>query len=361
MTKAFVAFALAVAGCGPAPAPPSPVLAERSDSLAQALYRKFDLPGVSIAMALADGQSWRWQIGSADLENRRPVERSTVFRVGSVSKVFTASIAARLVAAGRLDLDAPISQYLPNLPAPYRTLTARLLGGHLAGVRHYGPGEFENRTHYASVSAGLAIFLKDTLITPPGTRYFYSTYGFNLLGAVLEAASGQTYAELLDREVSRPFNLRRTGLETAASDGQARPYTKDNSGKHLPSHQVDLSDRWPAGGVIASAEELAHFGLGVFTPGYLPDSVRAILLTQQHTADGASIQVGLGWRIARDSLGRRYMHHGGASTGGRAFILVYPDQGVAVAILSNTEANFGEAEALAFARLALDCRADCRP
>jgi serine beta-lactamase-like protein LACTB len=359
MTRRVLAFALAVAACGPSPAPPSPVVAERSDSLAQALYEKLDLPGVSIAVALADGQLWRWQIGRADLETGRRIERSTVFRVGSVSKVFTASIAARLVAAGRLDLDAPISRYLPRLPGPYRTLTARLLAGHLAGVRHYGPGEFENQTHYPSVPASLGIFLGDTLLTPPGTRYFYSTYGYNLLGAVLEAASGKSYGELLEQEVARPLELIRTGLEPGGGPAgdQARPYTRDSDGKYQPSHLVDLSDRWPAGGVISSAEELARFGLGVFAPGYLPDSVRALLLTQQHTSAGMPVPVGLGWRIATDSLGRRYVHHGGASTGGRAFILVYPDQGVAVAILSNTEAGFGEAEALAFARLALACGA----
>ena len=107
--------------------------------------------------------------------------------------------------------------------------------------------------------------------------------------------------------------------------------------------------------MVSSAEELARFGLGVFSlrlPARLgarpsPDSAAH----HRRNAHASSV---LGWRIAKDSLGRRYVHHGGASTGGRAFILVYPDQGVAVAILSNTEANFGEAEALAFARLALD-------
>ncbi len=355
MSRLVLAVLLGLAACGPAAAPPSPVVAERSDSLAEALYRKFDLPGVSIAVARGDGQSWRWQIGQADLTAGRPVVRTTLFRVGSVSKMFTASIAVRLVAAGKLNLDAPISRYIPSLPAPYRGLTARLLAGHLAGVRHYGAGEFENHTRYTSVAAGLAIFLKDTLLTPPGTRYFYSTYGYNLLGAVLEAASGRSYADLIEGEVARPLKLARTGLEPggAMSADQAQPYTRGDDGKYQPSHPVDLSDRWPAGGVISSAEELARFGLGVFSPGYLPEAIRALLLTPQHTTSGAPTPVGLGWRIAKDSLGRRYVHHGGASTGGRAFILVYPDQRVSVAILSNSEANFGEAEALAFARLAL--------
>jgi serine beta-lactamase-like protein LACTB, mitochondrial len=357
LTRFFFAGAVLAAACAPAAAPPHPPQAERSDSLAQALVTRFGLPGLSVAVARADGTSWRWQVGFANLATGRRVNRLTVFRVGSISKLYTAAITARLSARGKLDLDAPVTKYLPNLPAHYAGVTPRLLAGHLAGVRHYGAGEFENVTRYAGVPAALGIFINDTLLTRPGTRYFYSTYGYNLLGAVLEAASGRTFAQLLAEEVGRPLGLVRTVLEPYGGSGpdQATPYSRDREGKPVLARKVDLSDRWPAGGLIAPAEEVARFGLGMFRPGFLPGTVRETVLTSQRTAGGVATRVGLGWRIASDSMGRRYAHHGGASTGGRAFILVYPDQGVAVALLSNTEANFGEAEALAFARLALPC------
>ena len=343
------------AGCGSAAAPPHPVVAERSDSLARELSRRFNLPGVSIAIARRDGEIWQWQIGAADLESGRRISRETRFRVGSVSKLFTGAIAARLAASGVLDLDAPVSRYLSAVPPAYRAVTPRLLAGHLAGVRHYRLREFENQRSYPTVSASLGIFLQDSLLAPPGARYSYSTYGYNLLAAVLEAASERRFAMLLEEEVSRPLGLRRVMLEPSGrmADDQALPYARDSAGRHLPARTVDLSDRWPAGGLISSAEELARFGLGVFGSDYLPAAWREMLLTSQRTTAGVATRVGLGWRIATDSLGRRYAHHGGASTGGRAFLLVYPDQGVAVAILANTEANFGEAEALAFARVAL--------
>lgn len=340
---------------------PTSVLAQsswtdRADSLAESLFRRLNPPALSIAVARTDGQTWRAQIGSADLEAGQHAGRETRFRVGSVSKLFSAAIAARLVAAGRLDLDAPISRYLPNLPAAYRAVTARMLAGHLAGVRHYGPGEFISRTAYPNVSASLGVFLNDSLLARPGTRYFYSSYGYNLLGAVLESAGGAPYPELLRREVFEPLKLRQTALEPSGrlGDGEARPYSADAAGKLQPSPVADLSDRWPSGGIISTAEELAQFGLGVLGSGYLPDSVRALFLSTQHTEAGAPTNVGLGWRIAKDSLGRRYLHHGGSAMGGRAFLLVYPDEGVAVAILANTEANLGESDALAFARLVLE-------
>ena len=327
----------------------------QGDSLAEALFRRLAPPGLSIAVARADGKRARWQLGTANLAGGVRVERNTRFRVGSDSKLFTTAIAARLVAAGRLNLDAPISTYLPELPPAYRALTVRLLAGHLAGIRHYGPGEFGSTIAYPTVSASLGVFLKDTLLTAPGARYFYSSYGFNLLGAVLEAASGHSFATLLHEEVIEPLGLRQTVLEPSGRllERQARPYSRDNSGAFQASPVVDLSDRWPSGGLVSTAEELAEFALGVFRPDYLPDSLRALLLTTQRTASANPTQVGLGWRIAQDSLGRQYLHHGGSAMGGRAFLLVYPKEGVAVALLANAEANFGETEALAFARLLL--------
>jgi CubicO group peptidase (beta-lactamase class C family) len=328
---------------------------ERGDSLAEALFRRLSPPGLSIAVARADGKGARWQLGTANLSVGTRVNRNTRFRIGSDSKLFTTAIAARLVAAGRLSLDAPISTYLPELPPAYRALTVRLLAGHLAGIRHYGPGEFINTVAYPTVSTSLGVFLKDTLLAAPGARYFYSSYGFNLLGAVLEAASGDPFATLLHQEVIEPLGLDQTALEPSGRllERQARPYSRDSSGVFQPSPLVDLSDRWPSGGLVSTAEELAKFALEIFRPDYLPDSLRALMLTPQRTASGTPTQVGLGWRIARDSLGRQYLHHGGSAMGGRAFLLVYPKERVAVALLANTEANFGEADALAFASLVL--------
>lgn len=327
----------------------------RGDSLAESLFRKLQPPGISIAVAGQD-RILRWQLGSANLETGGHVERKTLFRVGSDSKLFTAAIAARLAARGRLDLDAPISRYLPDLPAAYRPLTARQLAGHLGGVRHYGAGEFASQLSYPSVSASLGVFLRDSLVAPPGVRYSYSSYGYNLLGAVLEAAGADSFDRLLRKEVAEPLQLRLTSLEPSGhlSKGQARPYSRDSSGQYRISPSVDLSDRWPSGGIVSTAEELARFALGLFSAGYLPDSLRSLWLEPQRTTAGTSTPVGLGWRIALDPRGRTYLHHGGSAMGGRAFLLVYPKERVAVAILANTEANFGESEALAFARLLLD-------
>jgi len=100
---------------------------------------------------------------------------------------------------GTLDLDAPVQRYVPGFPVKRYPITVRQVAGHLAGIRHYLPGEFENRKHYATVSEGLSIFAGDSLLFEPGTRFEYSSYGYNLLSAVIEGARGrQVTFRLLD-------------------------------------------------------------------------------------------------------------------------------------------------------------------
>lgn len=115
-----------------------------------------------------------------------PVTAETRFRIGSVSKALTSVAVGRLLQDGRLDLDSPVQRYVPGFPAKRYPITVRQVAGHLAGIRHYFPGEFENREHYPTITQGLAIFAADSLLFEPGTAFAYSSYGYNLLGAVIE-------------------------------------------------------------------------------------------------------------------------------------------------------------------------------
>jgi len=146
-----------------------------------------NIPGFAVAVAVDGKIVWSEAFGYADLEAKRPATPETQFRIGSVSKPLTADAVAQLYEAGKLDLDAPVQRYVPTFPQKGAPITTRLLGGHLAGIRHYKGAEFTLNQHFASVTAGLAIFKDDSLVAPPGTRFSYSSYGFNLIGAVVEA------------------------------------------------------------------------------------------------------------------------------------------------------------------------------
>jgi serine beta-lactamase-like protein LACTB len=319
------------------------------------LYDSLTLPGLAIAVGVNDQIVMTAEFGYADVEAKAPITPVSQFRIGSVSKLLTAVATARLVQQGKLDLDAPIGRYMPTLPPDKHAITTRQLAGHLGGIRHYGPGEFSNRRHYETVGAALGIFIQDTVLTPPGTRQFYSSYGYNLLAAVDEAASGREFRELVRTEVTRPLGMGHTMVEASLPRGQ-RPvefYVK-NQGMLALGDTVDLSDRWPSGGFLSTASDLVRFGAGILREPYLSDAMRAVLFTPQKLLNGNATNVGLAWRVASDSAGRRFVHHGGEAMGGRAFLLVYPDQKVVVAMLANqSAAPFREREAGRIARMFL--------
>src|SRR3989441_7470724 len=151
------------------------------------------IPGVQVAVAVNGKLVWSEGFGYADAERKEPVTRETQFRIGSVSKPLTATAVALLYEQGKLDLDAPVQRYVPSFPDKGYPITTRQLAGHLAGIRHYRDREFFLNRHFATVRDGLMIFQDDSLLFPPGTRFSYSSYAWNLVSGVVEGASGEDF------------------------------------------------------------------------------------------------------------------------------------------------------------------------
>src|SRR6266851_8062752 len=154
------------------------------------------VPGIGAAVVLEGEPVWSAGFGMADLEDSAPATSSTLFRLGSISKSLTAIAVLQLWERGKLDLDAPVQKYCPAFPRKEWPLTPRELLGHLGGIRHYHPdgkGDIpeDSARHFASMEESLQIFAADPLVAKPGTKFNYSTYGYTLLGCVLEGAASQ--------------------------------------------------------------------------------------------------------------------------------------------------------------------------
>lgn len=270
---------------------------------------------------------------------------STAFRIGSVTKLFTSLALVRLVGEGTIQIDEPVARYVPEFPQP--AVTIDQLAHHLGGIRHYGRSDYINTRHYANAADALERFAHDPLVAAPGEKYAYSSYGYNLLGLALERAARTPFTELIQRSILQPFAMHSTGVDAPKGTTVARFYGKDQTGAIVDAPFIDLSDRVPSGGYVSTAGDLARFLIGVMR---LPAPSQEMLFRSGRTTAGAETHVGLGWRIGTDSSGRTYLHHGGESIGGRAFVLLYPKERVGVVMLANLSfAPFGEKEALAVA------------
>ncbi len=306
----------------------------------ESLRQLAGIPGISAAVGIGDSIVWSEGFGHADAEARTPVTQRTRFRIASVSKVLTAAAVGRLHEQGVLDLDAPVNRYVPTWPVKDVTPTVRQLAGHLGGIRDYSKSDVENgidAKRFASVREALAIFQDDPLIAAPGSVYKYSTFGYILLSAALESASGRGFLDMMEQEVFVPLNMRETipKLPDRAIPAMTALYAVGEGGRAVRAVDVSPSYKWAAGGYVSTAEDLVRFGLAHLRSGFLKDATLSTLFTSQRTSEGQETGVGIGWMTARDPWNRRVLFHNGAQTGARSVLMLYPDAGLVVAILSN--------------------------
>jgi len=342
-------------------APVAPSLAaaiEQARALVEADLAESGTPGISAAVAVDGRIVWSEGFGFADLESQAPARASTLYRIGSVSKPVTAAAVVQLAVAGKLDLDAPVQRYVPSFPQKERPITTRQVAGHIAGIRHYDGGESigEGQRHYDDVVDALAIFQDDPLLFAPGERYSYSSYGWNLISAVVQAAAGEDFLEYMQANVFDPLALTHTHADDPRWIIRERAgFYSFRGGRIINAPFVDNSYKWAGGGFISSVEDLVRFGSAHLEAGFLPQEALDLLFTSQRTVDGEETGYGIGWRVGgfgelfaaddprRDGdLARlRVRHHGGSSVGGRAFLLLIPEARLVVALLINSDRSFG--------------------
>jgi len=301
------------------------------------------IPGLTVAVAVGGRVVWSEGFGLADRERGVLACPHMLFRIQSVSKPVTAAGMARLVERGVLDLDAPVRTYVPDLPPALGAVTARQLASHRAGVRHYrDDNESLNTTKYETAVASLEKFRNDPLLFPPDSGSSYSTYGFILLSAAMEGASGLDFPTLMRQEVFEPLGMNRTEAERSSAAVPDRTAFYDNvtpyslDGRVYPSPVLDFSSKWAGGGILSTAEEMVRFGSAHIrlNRGFLSNETIELLFTPRTKVLGL-FGPGLGWLIARDHRARRVRFHFGAGSGGTSFLVVYPDQQVSVAVLGN--------------------------
>ena len=299
--------------------------------------------GCQFAVAGPGGILASGNLGLADLEHHVPVRRDTRFAIASVTKAFTGAALLRLVEREAIDLDAPIPEYVPSFGDP--RITPRLLAGHLGGVRHYRPGEKSPQflsTHYDDIADAIDLFGRDPLVAEPGTIEAYSSYGYNLLAAAIQAAAARPFAECVAREVLEPLGLRHTVFDDVRRPcpGRARPYSW-----YAPTSGGEIDELWRVpdwdysynlggGNLLSTAEDLGRFGAAFLTPGYLGSE--ALDLTRSPVATPRCTSAwSIGWIVDETPAGA-LLQAGGAFTGWQAALTVAPGDQTAVAVVVNT-------------------------
>lgn len=318
-------------------------LQERLTSLA----RRYGVPGASLAVSV-DGRVATAATGVLNLDTGVEVTSDSVFQLGSITKVYTALAIMRLVEAGRLVLDAPVIDALPEFrvadPDVTRTVTARHLLTHtsgLAGDHFADTGRGDDAVQ--RFVTGLADVGQDV---PIGTVFSYSNTGFVVLGRVLERLTEQVWDRAIRELVASPLGLDHTVSlpEDVLRFRSAYGHVGDVDKLQLAPVSCLPRAISPAGAMWASAGDLVAFGQLFLDGGRASDGTRVVsegsvaeMLRPQVPTPGFEDSAdarGLGWAVL-DRGGRRVFEHGGGTPGQRAFFEAVPDRGVALALLTN--------------------------
>lgn len=307
--------------------------------MANELLNVAKLPGLSIAIRKKNEIIFAEGFGYADLEKKMPVTAQTQFRAASTSKAITVTGLAKMMQDGVIDIEAEVQKYVPQYPLKEYPITLKQLAGNISGMPHYlDSDKLENR-YYSNTKDALTVFSHHKLLFKPQTKYSYSSAGFVLLSAAMEGASGVSFLEYLQDNVFNPLGMKSTEPDMGKyklMPNLTKYYEKQNEGYAAIPNPREVSSIWAAGGFVTTPTDLVNL-TKAYSNGYLNNNTVKKMFESQILLSGEKTNVGIGWRVGSDMEGRNIIEHAGVTEGTRSVISYFPDEDMAVSVITNTE------------------------
>lgn len=301
----------------------------------------YNLPASQIAISFKGKILYSEAFGYADIERKVLASTSTPFRIASVSKTITSALTLKLVHDNKLNLDSPVDIYVPSFALKKWVVTPTHLLTNTSGIRDYKNYEDFYRTkQYNSMTEAIEIFKDDSLLFEPGTQFYYSSFGFNLLGAVIEGASHRDFLSLLNTDILSPLKMNSTfGNDNEELTKRQTNYYILNDGKRVTAPDDNLSYKWSSGGMTSTCEDLIKFGVGLLSNKILDMDVVEQLMKPKILSSGESSGYSFGWYVDTDFSGEVVIHHPGSAPSYSSHLLLYPSKDIVIAYLTNTGIN----------------------
>ncbi len=296
-------------------------------------------PGVAVMVIRDEKILHQRGYGYANIEKKIPINAQTAFRLGSVSKQFTAMVIMQLAEQGKLAYDDPIGKYVPEL-AVYKGVTIRHLLTHTGGLPDYYDVIDTSQGMPTNADAATLLGKMAAPVFAPGERYEYSNPGYDMLASIAEAASGTHFAEYSRLHIFEPLGMHGTQIHDHTLpiiENRALGYDVNNSdGKQ----QFTLDDQDPlngivgSGGVFSTLDDMYRWDQALYNESLVKKTTLKQAFTSAKNNAGELINYGFGWRV-EDYKGIRRISHGGSWIGFRARFFRFPDIGLSIVMLSN--------------------------
>lgn len=329
-----------VAGAGVAVAQPADFRA-RADAILQAAYPA-DGPGATVIVTRGGRTIYSASRGMADIAARRPLGADSVFRLGSLTKQFTAAIILQLVQERRVSLDDPISRFFPDYPQPGARATVRQLLNHTSGIQSYTgiPGWMRdpaNTTRAHNTAEMIAVFRDQPSPTPPGQVWAYNNSGYVLLGAIAEQLTGKAWHQLVEERIARPLGLHSLGygVERETRPDMAHGYGGGDA-RAEAARILHMSVPHAAGALVGTAGDMARWAQALHHGRVVSPALYAQMTAPAPLPEGRTHPYGFGLGLEQ-LRGRPSLEHSGGIFGFSTFGLYVPSEDVYVAVLANSD------------------------
>jgi CubicO group peptidase (beta-lactamase class C family) len=294
--------------------------------------------GIVAAYSIDGDISWKGEYGFRNQETKEAFTSTTLTRVASLAKPMTAIAIMQLVEKGTLNLDAPITDYI-DFPTKSKTsITTRHLLAHTSGIDGYAsPKEAQNKINYPTLTDALNIFKHRDLLFEPGTQFKYTSYGYVVLGVLIEQISGLSYADYMKTNVWDKAGMTNTTVEVQGMNFENRTqlYHKKRK-KAKRAEQNDLSNRVPAGGFSTTLEDILSFGQAIIDKTLISEDVFEEMMNISYQPEKGN-PYGLGFQLY-GSKGTEsvLIGHGGGQTGTSSQIFIDRSRNIVSVCISNT-------------------------
>ena len=319
---------------------------QEAQRLVRADIAEQNLPGVSVAVGVDGDIVWAEGFGWSNIESKGRVSPETRFRTGGISMALTSVAVGLLLERNKLNLDDEIQKYVAEYPKKQWPVTLRQLMGHLGGVRRDNGDEESLLVLCEQTSDGLQRFADAGLMFEPATQFRYTTYGWILVSAAVDAAAREPFVNFMRAEVFEPLGMASTTMDSTTDTQPERAtlyfpkFAADNRYGPQAARSGDYSCFAGGGAFISTPSDLVRFGLAINGGKLLQSATLTTLRTPQKLTSGAETGYGLGWDLETVSLAgestRMVGHDSEFSIGGSASLATFPDRRLVVAVMTNT-------------------------
>jgi len=302
------------------------------------------IPGATFAVAKDGKIIYSEGVGLASNDLNVSAKRDTKFRIGEISELFTSTIYQLMIEDGILNPDSTVQHYLPDYPETGKNMTLKQLAYHTSGLRIERESEERAEMFHVTIEKGLNTFKNDPLESEPDLFQNPSMFNYNLLGAIMEKASGKHYNELLKEYITDTLHLENTLIDNPFQtiNGRTNFHDLNMIAQVVNETTHDLRYKAPSRGILSNAEDLAKFGNAIFFSDYLPEKVKERLFEPVFLLDSFPSPMANGWMLLVNRSGDKMYGRKGQVTGGGAVILVIPKEKLVITGAINLTAKLDE-------------------